>query len=72
MYVTLIPAYNRDYTNAAAVKKDWQENKDFIIACAFHPDDGRYTSIEDARKSNKGERYSIRYAKLTKTVNVNY
>jgi hypothetical protein len=29
MYYELTPAYGRDYKNAAAVKADWESDKDF-------------------------------------------
>jgi len=32
MFVTVVPAYGRDYTSGKAAKADWDANKDFIIA----------------------------------------
>ena len=31
MHYTLIPAYGRDYKSAAAVRRDFEDNKDFIL-----------------------------------------
>ena len=30
--MVLSPAYGRDYANKAAVRADWEANKDFIVA----------------------------------------
>ena len=68
MYVTLIPAMGRDYKSGKAVKVDWAAGKDFLISCIQHPDDGRYINKEDADKTNN--KYTIRFNKLTKSVNV--
>lgn len=44
----LVPAYGRDYKNAAAVKKDWEANKDFIVMdISMGRDDGRYINKSD-------------------------
>lgn len=68
MYVTLVPAYGRDYKSGKAVKEDWKAGKDFQINCIMHPDDGRYINLEDAQGTT--DKYSVRFSKLTKTVNV--
>lgn len=61
MYLTLTPAYGRDYKNAKAVQEDWDAGKDFIICNAFSPDDGRYISKKDA---TPGMVLNIRYKRL--------
>jgi hypothetical protein len=63
MYITLIPAYGRDYKSAKAAKLDWQNGKDFIIANIMHPYDGKPMSIRDV---DKGEKIMLRYSRLTK------
>lgn len=45
-YITVVPAYGRDYKSKAAIMADWKEGKDFQIA-TFGPDDGRYCSSRD-------------------------
>ena len=57
----VIPAYGRDYKSAKAAREDWNAGKDFIIAAAMHPFDGKYVSQAD----NAGVTH-IRYDKLTK------
>jgi len=65
--MTLTPAYGRDYKSAAAVKKDWAEGKDFIIADFFDPNDGKPINIEDARRAGISK-VGIRYKQLTQQV----
>ena len=38
--MTLVPAYGRDYASRAAVKKAWDENRDFRIRDISSPWDG--------------------------------
>jgi len=61
-YLTLVPAYGRDYQSAKAVKADWYAGKDFQIA-TIGPDDGRYMNKQDARP---GDVLNIRYCRLTR------
>ncbi len=76
MYLTVTPAYGRDYRTEAEVKKDWSEGKDFIIATVMHRDCGRYINKQDAYSSlesgSDGERLiiSARYNNLTEIVQV--
>ena len=64
MYVTLTPAYGRDYKSAKSVKDDWNAGKDFIIA--------DMSSRWDSKPANKqdmaGQSVLLRYAKLAKLV----
>ena len=60
--LTLQPAYGRDYKSQAAVKADWNANKDFIIA-SIGPDCGRYVN-----KADHPGKVSIRYQRNTKVV----
>jgi hypothetical protein len=62
MYQTLVPAYGRDYKSGKEVQADWDAGKDFQIADAFSPDDGKYINKADARP---GQSFNIRYKKLT-------
>ena len=65
MFTTLVPAYGRDYKSAKEVKADWDAGKDFQIANAFSPDDGKYINKADARP---GQSFNVRYKKLTQIV----
>ena len=59
MFITLQPAFGRDYKSQAAVKKDWNSGKDFIITQIGHPHDGRYANKSDMAGS--GNTVNIRY-----------
>lgn len=65
MATTLTPAYGRDYKTAKAVKADWQDGKDFIIADYFSEWDGKPMNREQAKP---GEVFNIRYHGLRKIV----
>jgi len=58
MYLSIVPAYGRDYRSAKAVRADWEAGKDFMDACS-----GRYLNKDDAPK---GATLNVRYARLTK------
>lgn len=60
-YITLTPAYGRDYKNKKEVLADWHNNKDFLITDMSDPYDGSYMNKEQAKKGNT---YNIRYNKL--------
>jgi len=64
MYLTLVPAYGRDYKSKKAVLADWEANKDFLIQDISSPHDGRYINKQDAA-SLKGTTFNIRYKSLT-------
>jgi hypothetical protein len=66
-YVTLVPAYGRDYKSKAAVQADWDANLDFTINQFGHPYDGKYINKQDAA-TTPGVTYNIRYSKLTKVL----
>lgn len=67
-YITVIPAYGRDYKSQKAVKEAFDAGKDFIIQDFFSGNDGRAVNKEDARR--EGLTLSIRYDRLTKVVNL--
>lgn len=48
MYMTLVPAYGRDYKSSKEVKQDWANGKDFRIADMSSPDNGRYVNKQNA------------------------
>ncbi len=64
-YLTLTPAYGRDYRSQKAVRADWLENKDFVIATLGHP---TYINKRDADR--EGTKVMIRYSNLTKITNI--
>lgn len=64
MYLTLVPAYGRDYKSRKAVLADWEAGKDFLIQDISSPHDGRYINKEDAA-SLKGTTFNIRYKNFT-------
>ena len=59
-YLTLTPAYGRDYKSAAAARKDYFDNKDFVINQIMHPYDGKYVNKEQLPDTT----VNIRYKKL--------
>ena len=63
-YVTVVPAYGRDYKSKKAVLTDYHAGKDFQINDMFNPDDGRYINKEDA--DNGSLTMHVRYSRLTK------
>lgn len=60
MFLTVVPAYGRDYKSAKEVKAAWEEGKDFRIEDMSSPDDGRYINKEDAVKNGVGT-VNVRY-----------
>lgn len=52
-YLTVVPAYGRDYKSKKAVLEDWKAGKDFQISCIASEDDGRYVSISEAENLKK-------------------
>ena len=66
--ITVVPNYGRDYKSIKEVKAAWAEGKDFRVADFFSDQDGRAINREDAR--NAELIVSVRYAKLTKIVQV--
>lgn len=69
--MTITPAYGRDYKSAKDATYAFNHNRDFIVA-GFNlegnmNDNGRTVNKQDLKKGN---RVTIRYARLTKIVNV--
>lgn len=63
-YLTVVPAYGRDYKSAKAAQADWKAGKDFQIA-TFGPSDGRYINKQDA-DADKSLSINIRFDSLRK------
>jgi hypothetical protein len=54
--MTVIPAYGRDYKNAADAMAAWNAGKDFMVADMSSPWDGSYVN-----KGDYSGRVKIRY-----------
>lgn len=61
MFLTLVPAYGRDYKSQKEVKADWESGKDFRIN-TYGPDDGRLINKENDLPP--GTTFNIRFKKL--------
>jgi hypothetical protein len=68
MYVTLTPAYGRDYKSQKAVKADWAAGKDFIIETFGHPHEGKPINKQDADGTT--DTYNVRYDQKREAVKV--
>lgn len=64
-YLTLVPAYGRDYKSIKAVKEAWEDNKDFIIMDISSLYNGSTISKSCAPPDTT---FNIRYSKLRKIV----
>ncbi len=58
-YMTLIPAYGRDYKTAKDAKAAFEANKDFMVTSGI--DDGRYINREQIEP---GTTVNIRFKQL--------
>jgi hypothetical protein len=68
MYLTVIPAYGRDYKSGKAAREDWLAGKDFRIADMFSGEDGRYINKQDA--DQRGITVTLRFNRLAGTVTI--
>jgi hypothetical protein len=70
-YITVVPAYGRDYKSKAAAVADWDADKDFQVQdIGAGQDNGRYTNKSDLARFRPGTTVSIRYKQLTMVANV--
>ena len=65
-YITVTPAYGRDYKSAQAVKDDWNADKDFIIRDVGNPWSGK--PINKPQADAAGYKVVARYARERKVV----
>lgn len=65
MYLTVIPAYGRDYKSQKEVKAAFAAGHDFMIQDMSHPNDGAYINKSDA---TKGMTLNIRYKQKTQVL----
>jgi len=63
-WITVTPAYGRDYKNQKEVKADWDADKDFRETAS-----GSYINKSGAEKL--GLKVIVRYGKLLKVMNMN-
>lgn len=63
-YLTVTPAYGRDYTSKKAALADWSAGKDFIIQDMFL---SGYVNKDDAPK---GATVNIRFKRMTQVCSV--
>jgi hypothetical protein len=71
VFIEVIPAYGRDYTNQKAAQADWDADKDFKVSehselglAAY----GQYTNRADIKAMSPGASVIIRYGKLQKVM----
>tara|TARA_B100000214_G_scaffold319548_1_gene254343 strand:+ start:27 stop:239 length:213 start_codon:yes stop_codon:yes gene_type:complete len=65
MYLTLLPAYGRDYKSKKAFIEDIKSNKDFIVA-----ESRQYINKQQFKELNINE-FNIRYKNLTQVKKIN-
>lgn len=65
MNLIVVPAYGRDYTNAPAVIKDWNEERDFLIMDISSKYDGKYINKQ---QTAVGDEIKIRYSRRERFV----
>jgi hypothetical protein len=65
--MTLMPAYGRDYTSKAAVRRDFDADKDFVVNEIGNRWDGKPAN-KSGLKTAGVESVTIRYARLTKVM----
>ena len=63
-YITVTPAYGRDYTSAKAALADWAADKDFILQDVTSRWDGM--PINRSQALEAGYTVHIRYGRLRK------
>jgi hypothetical protein len=66
-WMTLVPAYGRDYKTAEDVLKDWLAGKDFQIQDVSWEFNGRYISIRDALEGGSCENITFKIRFLRRT-----
>lgn len=63
-WMTLVPAYGRDYKDATGVLAHWLTDKDFTIADVSSQWNGAKINMQDANNNEKETIFKIRYNKL--------
>lgn len=70
MYLTLIPAYGRDYLTETAVRRAWEAGHDFTIVSLNTRWHGAKINIEDFNNSTDIDGVVLRYNKQTKVLGI--
>jgi len=70
-YLTVVPAYGKDYKSKAQVMQAWNEGKDFQINDMSSRYDGSYINKQDADNQGGLRAINIRYNGLRKVVVIN-
>ena len=65
MYLTLLPAYGRDYKSKKAFIDDIKSNRDFVVA-----ENRQYINKQQFKELNINE-FNIRYKNLTEVKRIN-
>ena len=64
-YLTVVPAYGKDFKSQKAVKEHFESNGDFLIQDIGSPDDGRYVNKQDLENYSAGPlTLKVRYKQL--------
>lgn len=65
MFLSVQPAYGRDYKSQKEVRAAWAAGKDFQINDMSSPDDGRYVNRDDLPA---GVKLQVRFGRQLKTM----
>lgn len=71
-YVTLVPAYGRDYKTKKAVLQDFNDGKDFIMQSYDSQGYINKEQIDKVHKESPIRAVNIRYKQLTQIAVINY
>ena len=63
-YLTLTPAYGRDYASKRALLEDWTSNRDFLVCDMSSPYDGKPVNKADLERTTGPQQVQIRYKRL--------
>ena len=67
-YMTLVPAYGRDYKSKKALLEDFNNDRDFVVADLNRS--GTYTNKSDLVKSGYTGTVTVRYGNLRKVTTI--
>ncbi len=67
-YITVTPAYGRDYKNKSEVLNDWGNGKDFVVNS--YGGSNVYINKTDAENHLKPVQINVRYGKLRKVMSI--
>jgi hypothetical protein len=67
-WLTLTPAYGRDYKDEKQVLDHWLKGKDFLISDISCRWNGSYINVEDAKNNEPNTIFKIRFNQLADIV----